>query len=72
METPTYRQLIGNRSIIEVAIALGFCRENSPRKRKLYASARITNWNRTGIPARIMAKKGDIVRALVESGNINE
>lgn len=53
----TYDQLIKKYGTpTNVALALGFCRENSPKKRKAGAISRVCNWIRTGIPAKQLAR----------------
>ncbi len=53
----TYDQLKKKHgSPLQIAILLGFCRENSPKKRKDNAVARVCNWKRTGIPEKQLAR----------------
>lgn len=52
-----YNELIQKYgSPLQAGIALGFCKTTSGMKLKKRAGARVCNWARNGIPAKIQAK----------------
>lgn len=57
MRRMDYKQLMKKYGTpTNVAMLLGFCRENSTKKRKAGAVARVCNWKRTDIPAKQLAR----------------
>lgn len=61
----TYNQLKAGRTLQEIAIALGFMSPGSNKQRKYKAVCRISNWRRTGIPPRVIARHGDALAKLI-------
>ena len=43
-------------SLLNIALHFGFCTVKSTAKRKKDAMCRVSNWNKTGIPVRIMKR----------------
>ena len=53
----TYTELIEKYgTLTKIAMHLGYCTEKSTEKRRLGAKSRVSNWKRTGIPARVLKR----------------